>query len=44
MLGDLKSAKDIARATERLLAMAEARGRLPTPVDDIVAAAELAEP
>ncbi len=44
MLGDLESAKDIARATERLLARAEARGRLPTPVDDIVAAAELAEP
>lgn len=44
MLDDLESANDIARATERLLAKAEARGRLPTPVDDIVAAAELSEP
>lgn len=44
MLENLESAEDIVEATERLLAKADARGRLPTPVDDIVAAAKLAEP
>jgi hypothetical protein len=44
MLEDLASAEDIAKATERLLARADARGRLPTPVDDIVAAAGLERP
>lgn len=44
MLEDLESGRDIARLTENLLIKADARGRLPTPVDDIVAAAGLAEP
>ncbi len=44
MLEHLESAEDIAKATELLLAKADARGRLPTPVDYIVAAAGLAEP
>ncbi len=44
MLQDLESAEDIVEATEQLLDKAGARGRLPTPVDDIVAAARLEEP
>lgn len=35
---------DIRAAAERLLRAADASGRLPTPVDDIVAAAGLAQP
>jgi hypothetical protein len=41
MLSDLASGDQIAREVERLLRDADARGRLPTPVDDIVAAAGL---
>lgn len=44
MLEDLASAEDIAKATEQLLVGADARGRLPTPVDDIVAATGLEQP
>lgn len=43
MLEDLDSHKDIARRTDRLLREASAYGRLPTPVEDILAAAELEE-
>jgi hypothetical protein len=39
MLGDLDSGDDIAEAAEDLLGRADAAGRWPTPVDDIVAAA-----
>ncbi len=41
MLEDLDSGAEIARSVERLLRAADAYERLPTPVDDIVAAAEL---
>lgn len=44
MLEDLESAEAIKRACERLLDLADARGTLPTPVDHLVAAAELTEP
>lgn len=44
MLDDLASGTEIARLTEDLLRRADAIGRFPTPVDDIVAAANLAEP
>lgn len=44
MLHDLDSGRDIARHVERLLRDAEAQGRLPTPVDDLIAAAKLTEP
>jgi hypothetical protein len=44
MLGDLSSAKEIARLTEGLLQRADAAGRWPTPVGDILQAAELTEP
>jgi Zn-dependent peptidase ImmA (M78 family) len=43
MLDDLDSAADIARRTEKLLRAADANDRLPTPVEDIVAAAKLTE-
>jgi hypothetical protein len=43
MLGDLDSGADIAHHTERLLRAAGANERLPTPVEDIVAAAKLKE-
>lgn len=43
MLEDLPSHDDIARLTDRLLRQADAYGRLPTPVADILAAAELVE-
>lgn len=43
VLEDLDSHEDIARLTEQLLRKAEAYDRLPTPVDDILAAAELEE-
>lgn len=43
MLEDLPSHEDIARLTDRLLRRAAAYGRLPTPVADILAAAELVE-
>ena len=41
MLDDLGSAADITQQVARLLRAADANQRLPTPVDDIVAAAEL---
>lgn len=41
MLSDLASGNRIAREVERLLAEADSGGRLPTPVEDIVAAAGL---
>jgi hypothetical protein len=43
VLDDLPSHKDIARLTDRLLRDADAYGRLPSPVTDILAAAELVE-
>jgi hypothetical protein len=43
VLEDLPSHQDIARLTDRLLRQAGAYGRLPTPVGDILAAAELVE-
>jgi len=44
MLSEVPDGKAIRKATERLLRKAAADGRLPTPVDDIVAAAGLVEP
>jgi IrrE N-terminal-like domain len=43
VLEDLESHEEIARLTDRLLRKADAYGRLPTPVHDILAAAELEE-
>jgi len=43
VLEDLPSHRDVARLTDRLLREAGAYGRLPTPVDDILAAANLEE-
>ena len=43
MLDDLDSGAEIARRTEKLLRAADADDRLPTPVEDIVTAAELEE-
>jgi len=43
VLEDLPSHKDISQLTDRLLRQADAYGRLPTPVADILAAAELVE-
>lgn len=44
MLEDLRSGAEIGRLTDRLLRAADAYDRFPTPVGDIVAAAELSEP
>jgi Zn-dependent peptidase ImmA (M78 family) len=44
MLDDLDSGADIARHTEKLLRAADASDRLPTPVEDIIAAAQLKQP
>lgn len=44
MLEDLASHNEIARLADGLLREAAAYDRFPTPVDDIVAAAELSEP
>lgn len=44
MLNDVPRGTDIGEATHRLLLRADAYGRWPTPVDDIVAAADLVEP
>jgi hypothetical protein len=41
MLRDLAAEDEIAAASERLLRAADARGRLPTPVEDLVEAAGL---
>jgi hypothetical protein len=43
MLGDLEAADEIVHLTDDLLRRAEAYGRFPTPVDDILAAANLKE-
>ena len=43
MLEDLPSHQDITRLTDRLLREAGAYGRLPTPVGDILSAAELVD-
>lgn len=43
MLEDLDAASDIARHVDALLKRADAYGRYPTPVDDIVSAAGLTE-
>lgn len=43
-MSELASHDDIAAHAERLLRTAGALGRLPTPVDDILAAAKLVEP
>jgi Zn-dependent peptidase ImmA (M78 family) len=40
-LSDLEAADDISMRVDRLLRAADAYGRFPTPVDDIVAAAQL---
>jgi hypothetical protein len=44
MLDHLSSGDEIAQITHRLLDQADAYGRLPTPVDDLIAAADLFEP
>ncbi len=44
MLEDLDSAPEVTRLTEQLLRRADADGRWPTPVEDIMAAAQLSEP
>jgi len=43
VLENLDSHQDITRLTDRLLRSADAYGRFPTPVDDILAAADLEE-
>lgn len=43
MAGDLESAEDIRKATDRLLRKADAFGVYPTPVDQIIEAAGLTE-
>jgi hypothetical protein len=44
VLEDLPSGSEIKRLTENLLRRADVVGRLPTPVDDLLAAAKLVEP
>jgi hypothetical protein len=44
VLDELESGAEIARLTDRLLRRADGYDRFPTPVEDIVAAAQLAEP
>ena len=41
MLRDLENSDEVVRATERLLRLAEVRDQLPTPVEDLIAAANL---
>jgi hypothetical protein len=43
MLGDLEAADEIGRQVDRLLRAADAYGRFPTPVEDIVSAAALSQ-
>jgi hypothetical protein len=43
VLDDLDSKEEVAHLTDRLLRKADAYGRLPTPVGDILAAAQLTE-
>ena len=44
MLEDIPDHDAIAKETHRLLRKADAYGRWPTPIDDIIAAAGLVEP
>lgn len=44
MPDEVPDLRDIRKEAERLLARADARGKLPTPVDDLVAAAGLVQP
>lgn len=44
MIDDVPDGEAIAKATHQLLLKADAYGRWPTPVDDIIAAADLVEP
>ena len=44
MSDEVPDLRDIRKEAERLLADADARGKLPTPVDDLVAAAGLVRP
>lgn len=44
MTHEVPRAEDIRKAAEKLLLKADVNGRLPTPVDDIIAAAGLVEP
>src|SRR6185295_4715098 len=44
MLRDTPDGPAVRKATDRLLRVAAASGRFPTPVDDIVAAAGLTQP
>ena len=44
MAAEVPDAEAIRKEAERLLRKADVRGRLPTPVDDIIAAADLLEP
>jgi hypothetical protein len=41
VLRDLENSDEVVRATERLLRIAEVRDQLPTPVEDLIAAAKL---
>jgi hypothetical protein len=41
---ELESRRDFETAAERLLRLADAKGKFPTPVDELVAAASLTEP
>src|SRR5215216_807723 len=41
MLRDLANREEVVRASERLLRLSEVRDRLPTPIDDLIAAAGL---
>jgi len=43
MLNDLEAADEISRQADRLLRAADAYGRFPTPVDDLVRASQLSE-
>jgi Zn-dependent peptidase ImmA (M78 family) len=44
MLEDLDAAEEIAHRCEGLLLAADAKGRLPTPVEDLISAANLQQP
>jgi hypothetical protein len=44
MLSEVPDGKTIGQAADRLLRKADAYGRWPTPVDDLIAAADLVEP
>ena len=44
MLRDLQAKAEIAKEVERLLRVADVNGALPTPIEDLIAAAELHQP